>query len=538
MFYSRINVSPASCGITNFADHCSSDPVLDLPPCNSFYRLLAHRLADYYALSHFLDNSVSAVRLYRTPYCRVRTPLNEVAQKLLPVDEARAVAPSMKIMRRANMMSDEQAPSSGANTNDHSAGASKATSEVGDESSKPWSVTSPAESTTAKDKPAISREEREAKYKEARERIFGDSKEGDKFDEATGEDLGVPSSRASSVTSKKKKKNRTHDDGFDTRSSYNVYYPAAHRAGPIYDQTANQMGYYNPYLAQPAGMMPPAYQQYPQYPQVPPVTQTPGYQYPPPAQYPMMPMQSMYMSAAPSQYPQYPPPQPPRSPYHGIPPQSVSGIPHSMPSPALSNHSVHSHSPRPPSHQSHVSEQGWGQPGYGYPYTTVQGSPNAYQPLPHPVGATQPPGPSATYGMPYAYGQLPFQQSGQNPRQMHPIPGSYSRQNFNPQSKVFVPGQGAGAGSPSGVSSGPASSSPHLAASYPSNSIQPQIPPKAPVARPPQSPRQSTISKWPTPSNLPAKPPPPASETLGPMAATTESIPSFLHGTASRPSRC
>ena len=45
--------------------------MIDLPPCNSFCRLLAHKLADYYALTHFVDNAVSSVRLYRTPYCRV-----------------------------------------------------------------------------------------------------------------------------------------------------------------------------------------------------------------------------------------------------------------------------------------------------------------------------------------------------------------------------------------------------------------------------------------------------------------------------------
>ena len=46
--------------------------MIDLPPCNSFCRLLAHKLADYYALTHFVDNAVSSVRLYRTPYCRMQ----------------------------------------------------------------------------------------------------------------------------------------------------------------------------------------------------------------------------------------------------------------------------------------------------------------------------------------------------------------------------------------------------------------------------------------------------------------------------------
>ena len=49
----------------------SRESMIDLPPCNSFCRLLAHKLADYYALTHFVDNAVSSVRLYRTPYCRV-----------------------------------------------------------------------------------------------------------------------------------------------------------------------------------------------------------------------------------------------------------------------------------------------------------------------------------------------------------------------------------------------------------------------------------------------------------------------------------
>ena len=47
------------------------EPTLILPPCNSFCRLLAHKLADYYALTHYVDNAVAAVTLYRTPYCRM-----------------------------------------------------------------------------------------------------------------------------------------------------------------------------------------------------------------------------------------------------------------------------------------------------------------------------------------------------------------------------------------------------------------------------------------------------------------------------------
>lgn len=48
-----------------------SDGSLELPPCNSFGRLLAHKLGDYYHLTHFVDNNVTSVRLHRTPWSRL-----------------------------------------------------------------------------------------------------------------------------------------------------------------------------------------------------------------------------------------------------------------------------------------------------------------------------------------------------------------------------------------------------------------------------------------------------------------------------------
>lgn len=44
---------------------------LELPPSNAFGRLLAHKLGDYYHLTHFVDNNVTSVRLHRTPFCRL-----------------------------------------------------------------------------------------------------------------------------------------------------------------------------------------------------------------------------------------------------------------------------------------------------------------------------------------------------------------------------------------------------------------------------------------------------------------------------------
>ncbi|KAF2461531.1 single-stranded nucleic acid binding R3H [Lineolata rhizophorae] len=43
----------------------SNESKLDLPSCNSFYRMLAHRLATYYSLEHPTDDSLKAVRLLK-----------------------------------------------------------------------------------------------------------------------------------------------------------------------------------------------------------------------------------------------------------------------------------------------------------------------------------------------------------------------------------------------------------------------------------------------------------------------------------------
>lgn len=48
-----------------------SEQSLELPPSNAFGRLLAHKLGDYYHLTHFVDNNVTSVRLHRTPFCRL-----------------------------------------------------------------------------------------------------------------------------------------------------------------------------------------------------------------------------------------------------------------------------------------------------------------------------------------------------------------------------------------------------------------------------------------------------------------------------------
>jgi hypothetical protein len=49
----------------------SRESEYSLPNCNTFYRMLAHRLADYYLLGHVVDTTMTGVKITRTPYCRM-----------------------------------------------------------------------------------------------------------------------------------------------------------------------------------------------------------------------------------------------------------------------------------------------------------------------------------------------------------------------------------------------------------------------------------------------------------------------------------
>ena len=50
---------------------CDSESEYSLPNCNTFYRMLAHRLADYYMLGHVVDSTMTGVKITRTPFCRM-----------------------------------------------------------------------------------------------------------------------------------------------------------------------------------------------------------------------------------------------------------------------------------------------------------------------------------------------------------------------------------------------------------------------------------------------------------------------------------
>ena len=147
----------------------------------------------------------------------------------------------MTIMRRAGLGKDAQSVESGANTADGSMAPSKAGSETGDESQRGTGVASPTDSNLAKDKSAMTREEREAKYNETRERIFGPKSENADSNEAVNE-----VSRTSSRNEKKKKKHKNNDDGFEARSQFNAFYHPLQYPATTYDQTTASPAYYSP----------------------------------------------------------------------------------------------------------------------------------------------------------------------------------------------------------------------------------------------------------------------------------------------------
>ncbi|KAL9102333.1 MAG: hypothetical protein Q9163_002513 [Psora crenata] len=506
----------------------STEPTLVLPPCNSFCRLLAHKLADYYALTHFVDNAVAAVTLYRTPYCRIPTALGTLAKShgLASNAATPSTQPAMKIMRRPGLGKESQAQNSSGGTTESSLAPSKATSETGEGSQHSTGAASPTESTLAKDKAAMTRAEREARYKEKREELFGPQSEIADNSEPVNE-----VSRTSSRNEEKKRKKRpkNNDDGFEARSQFNAYYPTMQYTVSHYDQAANQT-YLIPYGMQPTnsvqqgqpnfvapGMLPhnfhspfphmvPAQNFQPSIQQVPimsgysPQGQLQGYDQQTLTQYcPVM-----------------------------QPPGPVGQQQSTMTLPPIGGGTQSS---RP---QSQTSDNQWSRNGSGFSYH--QQPKEQHQSLQKGL----PP-------LPYQFGQLPCQAPSQSGKLQHPLPGSYTRQqSFNPQTRAFIPN-----GNPSysrtlhhSNSTSSARSSPmHLpnSSQYFQAPAYLQMPTsnqntsqegkgnstrKSPAqnnGNGMQSPLPSSLSKWGTPANLPPKPPPPETPSMpDPLTANNQ----------------
>lgn len=535
---------------------------LNLPQCNAYHRMLAHKIADYYMLGHIIDDSASAVRLYKTPNCRIAPPLTGITTPSTAASTPPPTAPLMKILRRGEDAG--PAIANGSNI------PSKSASETGESDDD------------KKAKLPASREEREARYEAARLRIMGSSKPSGSPEELKPKD----DSRSSSVAAKKsKRKPRSDsDDGFEARSAYyqqsNAYYtppysanaynptsygfptPSEHTRGSV--ATPSDMSHqdfargFPAYSMQSAGPMPWPAQAYAannaaqQWPQV----QQPGYD-----------LAGNFQQAMSLQSPDIPP---------------------------HTSHVPLSYDPNYPQ-QSYTGQSAWPQQDF-----TAQGqsgqfngtAASGYQQ--RAVSSTG----RAMDMQTYQFGQLPSQTfPGRAASKLeHPLPGSYKGKHFNPQSQAFVPGQQSnasfrpftpqgGASNTSGFGGAIGTASPlqrqssaqssafssprHLAASAaatqaPSHPMmhplpQPVFPhqplPSLPLpAKPgstPQKPAQqqfvpspspsaanshspSSIAKWGAPASLPAKPPPPAEPFDRARFAQLQRAPSYNPAAAAR----
>lgn len=501
---------------------------LNLPQCNAYHRMLAHKIADYYMLGHIVDDSASAVRLYKTPSCRIPPPLTGITTPSTAASTPPPAAPQMKILRRG--IDSGPVLANGSNI------PSKGGSEDGDEDDK-------------KPKMPASREEREARYEAARLRIMGSARPTETLEESKPK----TDSRSSSVNGKKSKKKQrsSSDDEFEARSAYSAYYtppynstgyntsygfaafadtaPAQQVVSPTTFQQQAGPNVYPQYAAQTQQSMPWATQGYPG---------NSGIQH-----WPQTPQSGYDMSAN---------------------FQQAMSFQNQMQSPQNGNAAQNCY----PSYQQHPygGQQTW-------PQQPQQPSPQAAPQNSNAVPAGYQHRPQSSLGQrdhqPYRFGQLPSQALGRPASKLeHPLPGSYKGKHFNPQSQTFVPGQqgqqndmpvqsftppngavNGGVASPRSRQPSTQSQTPTFGsspqASVPSSGAHGQsqpmlhplpqpvfmgqpspslpLPPKpgstsqSTTHQQPMTPSpstnsqgQSSIAKWGAPASLPAKPPPPA----------------------------
>lgn len=439
------------------------------------------------------------------------TPLSMIAatQNMAASTGQQTGATAVKIMRRGGL--GQSKSSADASTDASSSVPSKTTSDAEGDATSDEGLMSPMEATPSKDKSKWTREEKEAHYKAARERIFGDF-QGSMASEnnSTGE-VSASMSRSSSSSGKK----RTHrqrvpkDDSFEARSQFVPGYGGMTYSNPQsqYHPTFGNAPYPSPYASNPT-LMPttgygttptasfPTYDPQPAFngPQTFPMSFSQQFgspdgwsnpQSPPPAG-------NFYNYATSNQsspmYPQHPMPSPPTNPYF---------------------------QPAQPNFQQ--VNPNWTQNPYQGSYqqpTMTQSPPAVHWPnFPSQASANTPP---------YQYGQLPSQSYGGTfpPSNQHPLPGSFNRSIFNPQTRSFVPANSSGRFNAKSSKSAQSKS----AVGKQSNGVAEHarlvegmsVTPARTVLSPPpitngsaSKPHVESIQKkWGTPAHLPKKPPP------------------------------
>ena len=418
--------------------------------------------------------------------CTRPTPLHVIAQSIPTGPSGPAGSAAFKIMRRTAL---GQRQSSGGETTPASSSVpSKATSEEGAENSDEG-ILSPVDGTPIKDRSKMTREEREASYKAARERIFGGFQTETMINEgiSTGE-TSASMSRSSSSSGKKKvhRQRAPKDDSFEARSSYVPYHGMQ-----IHPPPGQMTQYQEPQMMNnfPPGPMPSTGNyntiaaQYG-------VDSPNGYASPVP-----------FTSGGPQLFngPEM---------WQGNPTISYNPYGHLSASPGQGLNQSPQTMYQMGMHNQYLSSNGlnYTQSMHNWPQAQYQTAYPAQPPQWSQFGAQSP-------NPPYQYGQLPAQAYANHATYstQHPVPGSYSRSLFNPQTRSFVPGSSAGR-SGAKNSRKKNNNSPGLARAGSSNhsgiseAASVGLPSKASSAMPPRE--DSLQQKYGAPPNLPKKPPP------------------------------
>ena len=391
---------------------------------------------------------------------------------------------------------------------------SKTTSEAGADAAGEEGVMSPNAATSTRDKSNMTREEKEAYYQAARDRIFKDFPESNTSENTSAGEASASLSRSSSSSGKKKsrKQRAPKDDSFEARSQFvpgypgmtfsNTHPPFSHSASnSFYSQTTtdqsgnltNGVGY---------GDIPA--RSYPQFETPLNYSNLPSYPVGLPQQYGSNDGWSNPQSPQPGSYFNF-------GTINQAPPSYSQHLP-AMPSQSMS------HYPTPASNY-HTNGQNWAQPSY----PAIQQMPAM---IPSPAAMHWPNyTPQAVGGgsPPYPFGQLPPQAYPLTPAQnnQHPIPGSFNRSVFNPQTRSFVPGgpsirPGGKAGTQkiaSHISTQTASADMGIlvradAPRKPSQILSRFSQTSTSGSSLPMSQQDSIQKKWGTPAHLPKKPPP------------------------------
>lgn len=296
---------------------------------------------------------------------------------------------------------------------------------------------------TTKERGNLTREEREAKYKEARERIFKGFEESETDDRSNWAESTKHSSRSSSRTGKNRVggKRLRNDDGFELRSQYAAYYQSPQQGFAPFTAVPS----YGPYPARnPAfpgndiGAYPSRdmHMQHMVVPQQMPfqangAISTPGSLY----------SEGSVGDAAGQSF---------QAAAHASSVASTHSDA-SSPLPTPNEYSISAFQPGPPgafpagvrphAYPPQVSKGSWAPFPAQHPYPPdVSTNPSLY---PHGVDRANVTAPPMAMPTMYPYGQLPnqlHQHGGYRINHQHPLPGSFNRRAFNPQTQPFVPG--------------------------------------------------------------------------------------------------